>query len=86
MDKETNYLNKPNLKLKHVDFTMSMVFCIYRAINDKNRPLYGQDFGFAAEKQNGETLDGIVRKIFGTCPGFYAPHPDKDDSLNFLTR
>lgn len=69
-----------------VDSTMGMVFCIYRAINDKERPGYGHDFGFELADQDGETLDGIVGKILMTCPGFYAPHPDQADSLNFLNR
>lgn len=84
MDKEKH--SGSESKVRSVDFTMSMVFCVYRAINDKSRPLYGSDFGFSPHQRNGETLDGIVRKIFATCPGFYAPHPDKVDSLNFLMR
>lgn len=49
MDKE-GYAGGADSRLRNVDFTMSMVFCVYRAVNDKSRPLYGQDFGFSPEK------------------------------------
>ena len=69
-----------------LDFTLSMVYTIYRAIIDKQRPGYDSFYRFQEDRRNGETLLGIVTKIFSECPGYYAPHPKKQDPLNFLNK
>jgi hypothetical protein len=64
---------------------MSIVQCVYCAINQEDRPGYKKNFHFDAASRNGETLLGIVQAIFGTNPAYFGAK-DGGDAINTLNR
>ena len=65
------------------DLTIAVVFSIYRAINDKDRPMY--DNNFTEKNPNGECLHHIIDQIFRSGPDTFFTEKD-EDSLNFFNR
>ena len=84
MDYEFNLLEIES-KPMNADKTMSIIQCIYRAIEEDERPSYKKNFHFESSRRNGETLLGIVKAIFSTNPTYFGTD-QKDDAINTLNR
>ena len=70
MDYEFNLLEIES-KPMNADKTMSIIQCIYRAIEEDENPSYKKNFHFESSRRNGETLLGIVKAIFSTNPTYF---------------
>ena len=57
-------------KIKNKENTLSVVFCIYRAMNHPERPNFGNNF--SPSNPSGECLLNILDKLFQTSPEFFS--------------